>query len=164
MMDTMWKNGKIPMTYLAGAIEHAPDAGKAWRTEISDFLFTELGHLIFNPSLEESHVLTPWEFRNFRKWKESDLPRFRRVVHKIIKKDLTTVINQVDYIICLWDEHVSKGGGTQGELTVAFWNEIPVYMVSTVPLPDMSSWIIGCTTEIFRDFETLKEYLRKKFK
>jgi len=70
----------------------------------------------------------------------------------------------VDYIICLWDEYVLHGGGTHGELTMAFWHNIPVYMVTKIPVQKMSSWIIGCTNRIFDNFEELKVFLRKKYK
>lgn len=149
--------------YLAGAIERAPDAGCHWREEISRFLTDELGHSLFNPCLEENHVLTPYEFKNFRKWKTTDLSRFREVVHKIIDTDLDVLMNRVDYIICLWDRYVLDGGGTHGELTVAYLHKIPVYMVTQIPVESISSWIIGCTTEIFSDFDALKNFLREKF-
>lgn len=148
------------LVYLAGAIEKAPDAGCRWREEMTRFLNRELQHSVFNPCLEENHILTPYEFKNFRKWKTTDLPRFREVVHKIINNDLNILIHEVDYIICLWDRYVLEGGGTHGELTVAFLNHIPVYMVSRFPLETISSWIIGCTTEIFTDFDSLKNFLR----
>ncbi len=150
--------------YLAGAIEYAPDNGCAWREEITRFLNTELGHQVFNPCLEENHVLTPEEFRHFREWKRSDLPRFRQTVRKIIHTDLTTLLNRIDYIICLWDEYVLHGAGTHGELTLAFWHNIPVYVVSYIPVERMSSWIIGCSTELFTDFNQLQEFLRQRFK
>jgi hypothetical protein len=159
----MWKNEKNPFVYLAGAIENAPDSGSSWREEMSLFLQQDLGHLVFNPCLEESHILTPEEFQHFRKWKTTDLKRFRKTLHKIISTDLNTLIDKVDYIICLWDHYVLRGGGTQGELTMAFWHKIPVYMVSTIPLEKLSSWIIGCTTEIFEDFESLKDFLSKTY-
>ncbi len=154
---------KTLTVYLAGAIEYAPDNGCAWRKALTDFLHAELGHTVFNPCLEENHVLTPEEFREFRQWKETDLPRFRQTVRKIIHTDLTTLLNRIDYIICLWDEYVLQGAGTHGELTLAFWHHIPVYMVSHIPIPQMSSWIIGCTTELFTNFEDLKRFLRKKY-
>ena len=161
--NTSKKHLSNPLVYLAGAIENAPDYGKEWRENISHFLIKELQHKVFNPCHEENHVLTPHEFRNFRTWKMTDLKRFRSVVHKIIHKDLEMIKEQVSYIICFWNDFVEKGGGTQGELTVAFLNQIPVYMVSTKPIEQISSWIIGCTDEIFFDFESLKNFLRKKY-
>lgn len=149
--------------YLAGAMEHAPDLGAAWRKEISEFLTSELGHRVFNPCVEQNHVLTPEEINHFRSWKASNLGRFRATVRKVIEKDLNTLLHEVDYIICLWDEFVANGGGTQGEITMAYFHDIPIYMVSTIPAPGISSWILGCTTELFKDFEGLKKFLRKEF-
>jgi hypothetical protein len=159
----MWKSGTEPLAYLAGAIENAPDGGQKWREEISRFLQQELKHAVFNPCLEEKHLLTPEEFQKFRQWKTTDLLRFRKVVHRIIHNDITMLLQRVDYIICLWDEHVLAGGGTQGELTMAFWQKIPVYMVTKIPLIQISSWIIGCTGEIFQDFDSLKIFLKSRF-
>ncbi len=159
----MWKNSDKALVYLAGAIENAPNGGAGWREEMSVFLTESLHQAVFNPVLEENHVLTPHEFRNFRKWKKSDPEKFRQVVHKIIKTDLDMLINRVDYIICLWDEYVLNGGGTHGELTVAHLHNIPVYMVSEIPTEKMSSWILGCTTQVFSDFEALKAFLMNKY-
>lgn len=159
----MIKKKQTPLVYLAGAIENAPDSGKTWRSAITPFLRNELNHDLFNPCLEENHVLTPHEFRHFREWKSSDLTRFRKVVHKIIDTDLTNLIQRVNYVICLWDEYVLGGGGTPGELTTAYLHHIPVYLVAGIPVEDISSWIIGCSTKIFEDFGTLKEYLKEKY-
>jgi hypothetical protein len=158
-----WKHGEKPLAYLAGAIEHAPDSGSRWRANISKFLISELQHRVFNPCLEESHILTAEEFEHFRNWKTENLPRFREVMHKIIQTDISMLINEVDYIICKWDKYVFPGGGTQGELTMAFWHSIPVYMVSEIPVQDISSWILGCTTEIFKNLSGLKKYLRDQY-
>jgi hypothetical protein len=149
--------------YLAGAMEYAPDQGAAWRKDMSEFLKNELKHDVFNPCIEQGYVLTPEEQRYFRTWKTNNLDRFRSTVQKIIQKDLNAILNRADYIICLWDEFVLNGGGTQGELTIANFHNIPVYMVSQISPSEISSWILGCTTELFTDFKELKEFLRKEF-
>lgn len=151
------------LAYLAGAIEYAPDNGEAWRLEMSRFLISQLGHQVFNPCVEENHILSPEEFKNFRKWKTSNLKRFRETVRKLIQTDLDTLLNRVDYVVCLWDEHVLNGAGTHGELTMAYYQGIPVYMVSTLPREKMSSWIIGCTSELFDSFDELRKFLLHKY-
>lgn len=145
--------------YLSGAIEHAPDGGKGWRTTLRDFLTHTLGHRVFDPTTEEFDVLTDEEKRFFREWKVEDTERFVRVVRRILDRDITFLQEQTDYVICYWDQHVMRGGGTHGELTVAYVNKIPVYLVLGVPLQDVSGWIIGCATQIFTDFSALKEFL-----
>jgi hypothetical protein len=63
-------------------------------------------------------------------------------------------------VICLWDEGAARGAGTKGELTMARFFGKPVYMVTAFPFADIPGWVLGCTTGIFPDFETLKRYLR----
>jgi hypothetical protein len=155
---------KTPIVYLAGAIENAPEGGRPWRQQIGAFLTNELGLGVFDPTREENQLLTPEEFRNFRRWKAADLPRFRKAIHKIITNDLGTLTRRIDFIICYWDEFVQFGGGTQGELTMAYWHGIPVYLVTEIPIENISSWIVGCSTEIFQDFNALQEFLKERFK
>ncbi len=149
--------------YLAGAIEHAPDHGNAWRNEIAAFLKNELNHDCFNPLINEYNLLSDRERRVFRSLKKTDLIGFKKIVRKIMKKDLKIIAEEIDYIICYWDVHTEKGGGTQGELTLSFYLGIPVYMVTECPVAEISGWIIGCTTKIFSNFNELKYFLLDKY-
>ena len=148
--------------YLAGAIEAAPDDGKAWRKDMTEFLDQELSWEVFDPSQHEQDFLSVEEKQNFRQWKSDDLQRFRPVIKKIIDRDLDQLLNKCEGVICLWDEHVIQGGGTHGELTLAYEHKMPVYMVLGMPLEKVSSWIVGCTTEIFESFQELQEYFSQK--
>lgn len=150
--------------YLAGAIEYAPDGGKKWRSELGHFLINELGHDLFDPTSEEWDLLDDEEKKFFREWKTTNLPRFQLIMRRVIEHDLNNLLNRTNYVICYWDDHVRSGGGTHGEMTLAYMNQIPVYMVHDMPLEKMSSWIIGCATELFPDFESLKTFLRGKYK
>ena len=51
------------------------------------------------------------------------------------------------------------GGGTHGEVTIAYYFNKPIYIVNTVPINEMSSWIFGCADKIFVDFNDLKKFL-----
>jgi len=154
----------IPMkAYLAGAIEHAPDKGKTWRAEMAEFLRKEFGHEFYNPHIEEPKILTPAEREQFRSLKNENLPEFQKIVRKLIRNDIQSILTEIDYVICLWDEHAEKGGGTYGELTFAFYHGIPVYMVTPLKLENISGWILGCTTEFFKNFDELKSFLRGKY-
>lgn len=151
--------------YLAGAIEAAPDAGVTWRHELTQYLKAELNWDVFDPSLNEQDFLSEEEKTHFRKWKSADIKRFRPVIKKIIDRDLHQLLHHCDAVICLWDEHVIQGGGTHGELTLAYEHDLPVYLVLGMPIDEVSSWIIGCTTEIFQSFEDLKrEFSSQDFK
>ena len=82
---------------------------------------------------------------------------------KIIKLDLEAVINDSDYLIVRWDKSVLKGGGTHGEVTMAYWIKKPIFIVNSLPLDDMSSWIFSCSDFIFDDFDGLKKQLIKLY-
>ena len=149
--------------YLAGAIEHAPDLGKKWREEISIFLEREMNHKFYNPLKEETNYLTKKEMRTFRELKATDIDKYRIILRKLINGDLKELVENTDYVICLWDEYTEKGGGTYGELTVAYEHNIPVYMVTNKLNAEISGWILGCTMEIFSDFTELKKFLKQKY-
>ena len=51
-------------------------------------------------------------------------------------------------------------GGTHGELTLAHHLEKPVHLVLQVPIEEVSSWILGCATEVHADFQALRDRLR----
>ena len=148
--------------YLAGAIEAAPDDGMAWRADMTQFLIDTLDWTTFDPSRHERDFLTEEEKMNFRQWKSVDIQRFRPVIKKIIDRDLDQLLKKCDAVICLWDEHVIQGGGTHGELTLAYEHALPVYLVLGMPIEKVSSWIIGCTTEVFSNFDELKLFLSSK--
>ncbi|MCX7716910.1 MAG: hypothetical protein N2111_00705 [Candidatus Sumerlaeaceae bacterium] len=146
--------------YLAGAIEFAPDGGRAWRRDMAAFLQDELGLPCYDPCVEEMSPLTPEERAGFRHWKSADRPRFLPVIRRIIDQDLDMLLQRTQFVVCLWDEHARGGAGTAGELTLAYRMGIPVYMVLAMPPASASSWILGCATEVFADFDALKAYLR----
>ena len=149
--------------YLAGAIEHAPDGGEAWRKDVKQMLAESLAHSVYDPTDEEMQVITQEESGNFRRYKSSDFNRFQPIIRKIIDHDIRTLTEQIDYVICLWDEHVKHGGGTQGELTLAYHHKIPVYLVTRFPTEEISSWILGCTSNLFNSFNELRQYLIEKY-
>lgn len=149
--------------YLSGAIEHAPDYGKAWRAQLAPRL-RALGHVVYDPATDEKKNLTDEEVRNFRAWKRSDLKQFRRTVRKIIDWDLEWIERRADCVVCYWDEHCSKGAGTQAELTVGYQRGMPVYLVAGMPVEQISGWILGCATRIFGSFDELHEFMKQEVK
>ena len=146
--------------YLAGGIEYAPNGGKDWRLKIGAFLRDELAVPVFDPCQNELDLLTPEEKVAFRQWKTGEPARFRVTVRKIIDHDLRNLLQHTSFIICLWDESCTQGAGTAGELTLAYYHGVPVYMVLAMPREKVSSWAIGCATEVFDSFDSLKEFLR----
>ena len=148
--------------YLSGAIEYAPDGGEEWREEMTSWLKKHLNHTVFNPAIPSS-VLTQEERANFRRWKVDDFFRFRATVRKLIQRDLEAIVKKIDYVICHWERGVLRGGGTHGELTMAYYFGKRIYMVLGMPRGEVSSWILGCTTEVFDSFNQLKKYLAREY-
>jgi nucleoside 2-deoxyribosyltransferase len=149
------------LIYLCGAVEYSPDHGKAWREEVTRFLH-ELGHDVYDPALDEKKDLTEQEAREFRGWKQTDLPRFQQTIRKIIQYDLDWVEERCDALVAYWDEYAIMGAGTQGELTMAYRRGMPVYLVTKMPVQQVSGWVLGCASQVFSSFEELQKYLAKK--
>ncbi|MGZ4818984.1 MAG: hypothetical protein ACXVZJ_10185 [Terriglobales bacterium] len=148
--------------YLSGSIEYSADLGKGWRAQVTPFL-RALGHEVYDPASDEKKNLGDEEMREFRAWKTSDLPRFQDTVRKIIAWDLDWIEKRTDYVICYWDAAAARGAGTQGELTFAHRNGIPVYLVLGMPSRVVSAWILGCATRIFDSFAELQMFLTRTY-
>ena len=108
-------------------------------------------------SPETKPILKKYIGNDFRDMKTTNPTKYKKIIREIIKVDLESVVNQADYLIVKWDKAVFKGGGTHGEITMAYWLGKPVYLVNNLPINDVSSWIFSCSEEIFDNFENLKK-------
>lgn len=151
------------LAYLCGPIEFASDGGKMWRRKLAPFLRDELGHRVYDPAEDERKNLTEEEVAGFRRWKTSDLDRFRRTVRKIIQFDLDQIENRADYLICYWAAAAPPSGGTAAELTFAYRKGIPVYLVAEGPLEQVSGWMLACADQVFASVEELKKFLLERY-
>jgi hypothetical protein len=149
------------LIYLSGAIEYAPDGGRAWRAAITPAL-NSCGYEVYDPALDAQKKLTQEELLNFRKWKSSDLERFQRALGKIIDYDLDLIENQADAVLAYWDEYATRGAGTHGEITLAYRWGIPVYLVLGMPLENVSGWILGCAARVFRNLAEAESFFRSE--
>jgi len=147
------------IVYLSGPIENARNSGADWRKMMTEWLKLNLDHGVFDPVLETKTITNEYGEGNFRELKKSRPAEYKKLFRKIIKKDLKAVIEKADYLIVLWDKSVFKGGGTHGEVTMAYWFGKPIFLVNRLPLDDLSSWISSCATQTFNSFDELKEGL-----
>jgi len=147
--------------YLSGGIEHAGDGGRGWRREIGRFLSEELGDEFYDPAADQKKDLTEEERLHFRHWKSDSPERFRGVVRKIIAWDLGQIESRCDCVLAFWDESAARGGGTAAEITLAYRLGKPVYLVLGMPREAASGWILAAATEVFEDFDALRNFLRK---
>jgi nucleoside 2-deoxyribosyltransferase len=151
------------LAYLCGPIEFTEDGGRLWRHKLAPFLRDQLGHRVYDPAEDEMKNLTEEEAAHFREWKTTDLDRFRRTVRKIVAFDLDLIENKADYLICYWPSENAHSGGTSAELTVAHRKGIPVYLVTPIPIDQVSGWMLACSDQLFTSIEGLKEFLVARF-
>ena len=152
------------IAYLSGPIENAQNDGVGWRNDITTWLENKLNHKVFNPVIETKNIIKKYDAKDFRMMKKTNSEGYKKIIREIIKVDLDAVVNQSDYLIVKWDESVFKGGGTHGEVTMAYWFGKPVYLINSLPLDDVSSWIFSCSDYIFDNFEDLKEKLDELYR
>ena len=150
--------------YLSGPIENAENDGASWRQDMTLWLKDNLNHEVFNPVLETKNIIGHLNPSIFRSMKKTDPIEYKNIIREIIKLDLEAVINGSDYLIVKWDKSVLKGGGTHGEVTMAYWIKKPIFIVNSLPIDDMSSWIFSCSDFIFNDFKSLKKKLTQLYK
>jgi len=151
------------IAYLSGGMEYADNDGADWRKVITQWLNESLEHNVIDPVIESKKLITDHNAKDFRNWKESDPDRFIEFIRLAIKKDLDGIVKTADYIICLWNKIILKGGGTNCGVTLAYYNRKPIYLVNQLPIIDLSGWIMSCTTDIVNDFEALKKLLYNKY-
>ncbi|MBI5019875.1 MAG: hypothetical protein HZB59_00370 [Ignavibacteriales bacterium] len=149
--------------YLSGGMEYADGEGVNWRKEMQEWLQTKVKHSVFNPNVE-SDIFFADRYPNidFREIKRTNTGLYQEIVRHLVDIDCKEIANHSDYVICYWDEGAAKGAGTKGELTMARYFNKPVYLVTSYQLHDIPGWVLGCTSNIFKNFEELKQFLSKK--
>jgi len=151
------------IAYLSGGMENAPNEGADWRIEMASWLKDNLGHDVIDPVLESEKMVIAHEAEDYRKWKTTNPQKFKEFIRLLINQDLRAVIGKADYLIVLWDESVIHGGGTHGEVTMAYWVDRPVYLVNKLDSEKLSAWVSSCATETFDSFDALKEALLREY-
>ena len=152
------RNGR--RVYLSGGMEYATNEGRDWRSTLQEWLEKNLEAVVFNPN-QESQKFFDRNYPNldFRALKRKDPLQFQSVVAQVVDLDCREIARRSEYLICYWDEGAMRGAGTKGELTMARYFGKPVYMVTTIPLPEIPGWVLGCTDRIFPSFEALQRFL-----
>ena len=148
------------IAYLSGAMENAKNEGSEWRNEITIWLKEKLNHSVIDPVIDTTKLVERTKSQNYRNWKTSDPNKFRKFVRQAIDNDLNSVVNKSDYLICLWNQEVLIGGGTHGEVTMAYYYNKPIYLINQLNVRNqLSGWIMSCATEIFTDFKSIQKRL-----
>lgn len=152
------------IAYLSGPIENAANDGADWRELITPWLKDEIEHDVFNPVLATRKIISNLTNSQFREMKETSPKKYKNLIRQIIDIDIKAVVEESDYLIVNWNKSVFKGGGTHGEITLAYYLKKPIYLVNQVSLDDLSSWIFSCATEVFDSFDDMKIHLLSTYK
>ena len=152
------------IAYLSGPIENAENDGANWRESITPWLKDEIKHDVFNPVLATRKIISNLSNTQFREMKDTNPKKYKNLIRQIIDIDIKAVVEETDYLIVDWNKSVFRGGGTHGEITLAYYLKKPIYLVNHVPLDDLSSWISSCATEVFESFDDMKTHLLSEYK
>jgi hypothetical protein len=156
---------KTPKAYLSGGMEFAKNEGADWRFETEAWIRKKLKHAVYNPNRESVRYLSHrFPGGGFRNLKFENIQRFKEIVRDIVDLDSREIAHRTDYVVCYWDESAQRGAGTKGELTIARLLQKPVYMVTGMKEEEIPGWVLGCTTDVFRSFDELKDFLLEKYR
>ncbi len=145
-------------------MQYAQARGADWRLMMATWLSDELGHTSIDPVQRSNDLMAKMRSSGARLNGNvragGDWPVFFR---KVVEQDTALVAKHSDYLICLWNSSARRGAGTQGELTVARMNHIPVYVVSRTPLDKMPGWVQGCVSRHFAGWTALQSFLMDRY-
>lgn len=143
-------------TYLCGSMSGLNDQGAGWRKKISKWLDKQGIHS-YDPCKEESEEHDQYDTKNKSNWESFPQP----LQEKIIIKDLDQIKHKTDFITCYFTKYST---GTVSELTFAFYNDIPVYIVTDVPLVGWPQTVARAyNNRVFNNFSDYKKFIRNTY-
>lgn len=148
--------------YLSGGMQYAENLGSTWRLAASNMLRKMKYFPLDICALDRAYARDHGElFYAYNKdLTQEELIQFKSNIRKhFIYTDLELVDKDSDAVIVLWNKAAQLGGGTHAELSHAYEHEIPIFMVASVPLEDIPSWIAAQVTRVFQSFGELWKYL-----
>ena len=148
--------------YLSGGMQFKKGLGAKWRKTCSEKLMA-MGYFPLDIcELDRAYAEANKElfYRFSKDFTRDELLRFKSNIRKhFIFTDLELVRKDSDAIIVLWDEGAQLGGGTHNEISDAYEHDIPIFLVTQVPLEKIPGWVVSQTTKIFTRWEQLYTYL-----
>lgn len=150
--------------YLSGGMQFKKGKGFQWRQH-SSVKLKEMGYFPIDIcELDRAYAAQHGElfYKYNDEFSDKDLVQFKSNIRKHFHyTDCELVRKDSDAVIVLWDESAQRGAGTHSEAHVAYENDIPVFVVNTMPLTEVPGWFISESTKIFNSFEKLYSYLEK---
>lgn len=161
--------------YLVGPIQWADDF-MSWREELREFL-EDQGHEAILPWGEIYHGKMGRDV--FMRWavemsQDDYLGRVRTYMRKFVVKYDIAAVEASDGII-FWLPKETQTVGSYGELTLIYYlayhkkngkfkgNYKKIFIVTDLPLEDLSYWMIGCSDRVFLSWDSFKEWFIRHF-
>ena len=148
--------------FLSGGMEYKKNLGKEWREWLTERL-EEQRHDAINPVRLEVIVEKddePIQARLSKMKNDNDFEAVRQNVREhLFRKDMFG-IQLADALVVLYDESAQRGAGTLAEAWEAFREAKPVYLITDFPVEKIPTWLIGETTNIFKDFDEFLEHVK----
>ena len=114
------------IAYLSGAVGNTPEMGSIWSEYVTKCL-EDFGCTVINLVVESKKIIEKINWTNYKSWTYSNPQKFKNFIRNGIDRDLKLIIEKVDYLIVLWDDSVSKGGGNHGVTNMAYYKSIPIF-------------------------------------
>lgn len=161
--------------YLVGPIQWS-DNFMGWREDLREFL-EEYGHEALLPWGEIYHgkkgkmVFLNWAKELSPKVYFAKVRKYMR--RHVIKWDLKAV-EACDGII-FWLPKGIKTVGSYGEITLIYYfiyhkkyskwkgKQKKIFVITDIPIEELSYWLIGCSDKIFKNFKKFKKYFKENF-
>lgn len=145
--------------YLCGSMSNLKSFGMGWRRKIKEYLDNH-GISCYDPCVEEMDDHIKHGVKSDEKHKWEKIPQ--ALQEKILCKDMDQVANRSKFLICYFTRYST---GTISELSLALFSSVPTYIVTTRKLIGWVSTVAHAKgNKIFRNFEELKGFLRRKYK
>jgi len=151
------------IAYLSGGMENVQNEGADWLSDMTNWLKGNLGYDTIDAVIESKKLVLAHGAEEYQDWKTTNHGKYKEFIRLLINQDLRAVIDKVDYLIVLWDKSIFYGGGTHGDVTMAYWVDRLIFLVNKLPKEKLSGWISSCSTETFDSFNELKKALLTEF-
>jgi len=161
--------------YLVGPIQWAKDF-MSWREDAREEL-EELGHEAIFPWGEIFHGKKGKAvFSDWAKVMDHDeyLGRVRKYMRRYVIKWDIKAVEACDGIV-FWLPKDVKTVGSHGEATLIYYfvhhkrlkkyrgRHKKIFIISDIPLSDLSNWTIGCSDRIFKSWNEFWKYMKDNF-
>ena len=150
--------------YLSGGMQMKKGLGATWRRNAAEKLKT-LGYFPLDiTELDRAYAAAHGDlfYAYNSEFTAEQILQFKSNIRKhFIYTDLELVDKDSDAVIVLWDEAAQLGGGTHNEISHAYEHDVPIFMVTTVPMETVPGWILSQVTKIFTKWDSLYSYLEE---